>query len=172
MAGPGLGLAGLGKHKKAQESTIKAQEKHKKPQESTRTETAETDRERERDIQRQQRQTDRERQTDRDNRDRQSERGRQRQRQRQQRQRHIRNTLQKLVQQKRKRCDTDSNHAPLTQRLIQKLDRKVLKPQLNPRLSVPRAQILNHYTTPSNTLHIIIFILIIKIHKKLTVCII
>ena len=169
MAGPGLGLAGLGKHKKAQESTIKAQEKHKKPQESTRTETAETDRER--DIQRQQRQTDRERQTDRDNRDRQSERGRQRQRQRQQRQRHIRNTLQKLVQQKRKRCDTDSNHAPLTQRLIQKLDRKVLKPQLNPRLSVPRAQILNHYTTPSNTLHIIIFILIIKIHKKLTVCI-
>ena len=77
MAGPGLGLAGLGKHKKAQESTIKAQEKHKKPQESTRTETAETDRERERhtetaetnrqretDRQRQQRQTVRERQTE------------------------------------------------------------------------------------------------------------
>ena len=107
MAGPGLGLAGLGKHKKAQESTIKAQEKHKKPQESTRTETAETDRERERDIQRQQRQTDRERQTDRDNRDRQSERGRQRQRQRQrqrrQRQRHIRNTIQKFGAAKKKK---------------------------------------------------------------------
>ena len=148
------------KHKKSTRNHKKAQEQRQQRQT-----------ERERDIQRQQRQTDRERQTDRDNRDRQSERGRQRQRQRQQRQRHIRNTLQKLVQQKRKRCDTDSNHAPLTQRLIQKLDRKVLKPQLNPRLSVPRAQILNHYTTPSNTLHIIIFILIIKIHKKLTVCI-